>query len=77
MTIKEAFKRRQIEYWGVAYKPTYDINFINNGQIDSTQFTVNSVSTAEKELTDFFKDFCKDNHLKENCVRSITLVYPN
>lgn len=76
MTIEKAFRQRTIEYPEM-YKPTYDIDFDNNGEVDSTQFTVNSISTAEKELTEFFIDFCKENHFNPNSVRSITSVAPN
>ena len=76
MTIREAFKCRVIEY-PEKHKPMYDIDFYNDGEIDETQFTVNSISTAEEELIAFFKEFCKENSFKTNSVISITSVVPD
>lgn len=77
MTIKQAFERRTIESPEL-YKPTYDIDFVeSDGSISETQFTVNSSSTAKEELSNFFKDFCKENGLRTNSVISITSVYAN
>ena len=63
-TIKQAFKKR---IWECAekYKPTYQISYMENKDIMETEFTVNSASTAQSELQDFWTDFCKENGLKK------------
>ena len=57
-TIKQAFKKR---IWECAekYKPTYQISYMENKDIMETEFTVNSASTAQSELQDFWTDFSK------------------
>lgn len=58
-TIKQSFKKR---IWECAekYKPTYQISYMENKDIMETEFTVNSASTAQSELQDFWTDFCKE-----------------
>ena len=72
-TIKQAFKKR---IWGCAekYKPTYQISYMENKDMAETEFTVNSASTAENELHDFWNDFSKDNGLKKNSVVAVVCV---
>lgn len=72
-TIKQAFKKR---IWECTekYKPTYQISYMENKDMAETEFTVNSASTAENELQDFWNDFCKDNGLKKNSVVAVVCV---
>ena len=72
-TIKQMFKKRILEY-PEKYKPTYQINYIEDKDMMETEFTVNSASTAENELQDFWNDFCKDNGLKKNSVVAVVCV---
>jgi|GEM_PF-1725297 len=79
MTIKEAFKRLQYDRSDTpCYHPTFDIWFINSdGESDTTQFTTESLKSAEKELSEFFNMFCKDEGFRRNSVLSITWVDDN
>ena len=72
-TIKKAFKKR---IWECTekYKPTYQISYMENKSIMETEFTVNSASTAQSELQNFWNDFCKDNGLKKNSVIAVVCV---
>ena len=72
-TIKQSFKKR---IWECAekYKPTYQISYMGNKDIMETEFTVNSASTAQSELQDFWTDFCKENGLKKNSVIVVVCV---
>lgn len=72
-TIKQMFKKRIWEY-PEKYKPTYQISYIENKDIMETEFTVNSVSTAENDLQELWNDFCKDNGIKRNSVTAIVCV---
>lgn len=72
-TIKQAFKVRNIEH-PECYKPIYQISYIENGESMETEFSVNSATTSESELQEFWKDFCKDNNLKTNSVVAIACV---
>lgn len=73
MTIKQAFKKRIIEF-PEKYKPIYRIVFEGNDSIDETEFSVHSITTAESELNEFFKIFCMENSLKRNSVNFIICV---
>lgn len=72
-TIKQAFKKR---IWECTekYKPTYQISYMENKSIMETEFTVNSASTTQSELQNFWNDFCKDNGLKKNSVIAVVCV---
>ena len=72
-TIKQMFKKRILEY-PEKYKPTYQVSYMKNEDAMETEFTVNSASTAENELQDFWNDFCKDNGLKNNSVVAVVCV---
>ncbi|MBU5333587.1 hypothetical protein KQI61_15415 [Anaerocolumna aminovalerica] len=75
MTIKQAFRLLHADTNGLIYKPTFDINFIDDsGDVSETQFTANSFKSAVNELNEFFTDFCQYNGYKANSVISITLV---
>lgn len=55
------------------YNQKYNIGFINSdGMEDETQFE--SVKTL-KELSDLFRDFCKENGLKTNTVTYVEAVW--
>lgn len=54
------------------YNQKYNIGFINSdGMEDETQFE--SVKTL-KELSDLFRDFCKENGFKTNTVTYVEAV---
>lgn len=54
------------------YHQKYNIGFINSdGMKDETQFE--SVKTL-KELSDLFRDFCKENGFKTNTVTYVEAV---
>ncbi len=73
MTVKQAFRKRIIEF-PEKYKPIYRIVFEGNDGIDETEFSVHSITTAESELDAFFKILCQENSLKRNFVNSIICV---
>ncbi len=73
MTVKQAFKKRVIEF-PEGYKPIYRVVFGGDGGKDETEFSAHSISTAEDELDCFFKDFCRDNGFKRNSVICIVCV---
>lgn len=72
-TIKQMFKKRILEY-PEKYKPTYQVSYMENEDAMETEFTVNSLSTAENDLQELWNDFCKDNGLKRNSVVAIVCV---
>lgn len=82
-TIKQVFKENGIDSEGGPMSRTmtdavYNIGFINsNGNEDETQFDIHGTRTIKEtldELTELFKDFCKENGYKTNKVRYITYV---
>lgn len=82
-TIKQVYKENGIDSEGVPMSRSmtdavYNIGFINsNGNEDETQFDIHGTRTIKEtldELTELFKDFCKENGYKTNKVRYITYV---
>lgn len=54
-----------------------EINFVNtNDQNDATQFDIENVTSkqGQKDLTNLFEEFCKENDFKLNSVTCITIV---
>lgn len=82
-TIKQVFKESGIDSENDPMSRSmtdaiYNIGFINsNGSEDETQFDIHGTRTIKEtlnELTDLFKEFCKENGYKTNKVRYITYV---
>ena len=79
MTIKECIKKHglQMEVDELKRYQTVDVCFVNSdGQEDETEFNVRYMGTkqGEQELTNLFKEFCKENGFKTNTVLSVTVV---
>ncbi len=73
MTVKQAFKKRIIEF-PERYKPIYRIVFENRDGKDETEFSVHSASMAVDELDDFFREFCRENGYRRNSITHIICV---
>lgn len=80
MTIKQYFKKGGVWNFECDIKYPYrfmnvDICFLNDQKMeDETQFSISASAYSKTELDDLFKDFVKENKIKNPVVLSITVV---
>lgn len=79
MNVIECIKKNgvQMEVDSLKRYQTVDICFLDSdGNVDETEFTVKGFCTkaGNKELSDLFSDFCKENGFVRNKVISVTIV---
>lgn len=66
-----AFERRDIYTPEPNRNSMYDIEYIEDGDYNVTEFTCSDINAARKDLKELWNDFCKENDLDPSCIQSI------